>query len=36
VPGRRRLDVEQHPMLDTFLRYHLPFYQELYRRRLVV
>jgi hypothetical protein len=35
VPGRRRLDVEQHPMLDTFLRYHLPFYQELYQRRLV-
>jgi len=36
VPSRRRLDVEQHPMLDTYLNYHLPFYQKLYQRRLMV
>lgn len=24
-----------HPMLGTYLAYHLPFYQELYQRRLV-
>ena len=35
VPGRRRLDAEQHPLLDTYLAYHLPFYQKLYQRRLV-
>jgi hypothetical protein len=35
VPGRPRLDVEQHPLLDTYLRYHLPFYRKLYQRRLV-
>ena len=36
VPSRRRLDVEQHPMLGTYLEYHLPFYQKLYQRRLMV
>ena len=36
MPSRRSLDVEQHPMLDTYLKYHLPFYQKLYQRRLVV
>jgi Sulfotransferase domain len=36
MPGRRRPDADQHPMLGTYLAYHLPFYQELYRRRLVV
>ena len=29
-------DAERHPMLDTYLAYHLPFYQRLYRRRLRV
>jgi hypothetical protein len=24
------------PLLTTYLAYHLPFYQELYQRRLVV
>ena len=36
VPGRRSLDADQHPLLSTYLAYHLPFYQELYQRRLVV
>jgi Sulfotransferase domain len=36
VPGRRSLDADQHPLLGTYLAYHLPFYQELYQRRLVV
>ena len=36
VPARRSLDPDQHPMLGTYLAYHLPFYQELYQRRLVV
>ena len=36
VPSRRSPDVEQHPMLSTYLKYHLPFYQKLYQRRLVV
>jgi hypothetical protein len=35
VPTRRRPDVDQHPMLGTYLKYHLPFYQELYQRRLL-
>jgi Sulfotransferase domain len=36
VPRRRSLDADQHPLLSTYLAYHLPFYQELYQRRLVV
>jgi sulfotransferase family protein len=36
APSRRSLDADQHPMLGTYLAYHLPFYQELYQRRLVV
>jgi len=36
VPSRRSLGVEQHPMLNTYLTYHLPFYHKLYQRRLVV
>ena len=36
VPGRRRPDVEQIPLLGTYLDYHLPFYDQLYQRRLVV
>lgn len=36
VPSRRGLDPDQHPLLGTYLAYHLPFYQELYQRRLVV
>jgi|ERR1700722_16160639 hypothetical protein len=36
VPSRRGLDAEQHPLLDTYLEYHLPFYQKLYQRRLAV
>lgn len=35
VPSRRRPDAGQHPMLSTYLAYHLPFYQKLYQRRLV-
>jgi hypothetical protein len=35
VPSRHRPDAEQHPMLDTYLNYHLPFYQKLYEQRLV-
>lgn len=35
VPGGHRLDADQHPMLSTYLAYHLPFYQKLYERRLV-
>jgi hypothetical protein len=36
VPSRRGLDAEQHPLLDTYLDYHLPLYQKLYQRRLAV
>jgi hypothetical protein len=36
APGRRTPDADQHPMLSTYLAYHLPFYQKLYQRRLVV
>jgi Sulfotransferase domain len=36
VPSRRGLDAEQHPLLDTYLEYHLPFYQQLFQRRLAV
>jgi hypothetical protein len=36
VPGRRSPDAGQHPMLDTYVEYHLPFYEKLYQRRLVV
>jgi hypothetical protein len=35
VPGRRGRDADQHPMLGTYLAYHLPFYQWLYQRRLM-
>jgi hypothetical protein len=35
MPSRRSLDADQHPMLGTYLAYHLPFYEELYQRRLV-
>lgn len=36
MPSRRSPDAGQHPMLGTYLAYHLPFYQKLYQRRLVV
>jgi len=36
LAARRSLDADQHPLLSTYLAYHLPFYQELYQRRLVV
>jgi hypothetical protein len=36
VPSRHHPGAEQDPMLDTYLNYHLPFYQRLYERRLVV
>jgi Sulfotransferase domain len=36
MPSRRSPDADQHPMLGTYLAYHLPFYQKLYQRRLVV
>jgi hypothetical protein len=36
VPSRRRPDADQHPMLGTYLDYHLPFYDQLYQQRLVV
>jgi hypothetical protein len=36
VPSRRRPAVDQHPLLATYLAYHMPFYAELYQRRLVV
>jgi hypothetical protein len=36
MPSRRSIEADQHPMLDTYLAYHLPFYQRLYQRRLVV
>jgi len=36
VPSRRSLVAEQHPLLGTYLEYHLPFYQELYQQRLVL
>lgn len=36
VPGRRGLDPDQHPLLDTYLAYHRPYYQRLHERRLIV
>jgi len=36
VPSRRRPAVDQHPLLATYLAYHMPFYQALHQRRLVV
>jgi hypothetical protein len=36
LPSRRSLVADQNPMLGTYLAYHLPFYQKLYERRLVV
>jgi hypothetical protein len=36
VPSRCGPDAEQHPMLGTYLEYHLPFYERLYQRRLVI
>jgi Sulfotransferase domain len=36
VPGRRDMDIEQHPVLSRYLNYHLPFYQKLYARRMAV
>jgi hypothetical protein len=36
MPSRRSPDADQHPMLGTYLAYHLPFYRKLYQRRLVV
>ena len=36
VPRHRSLVAEQHPILGTYLAYHLPFYQKLYQRRLAV
>ena len=36
TPSRRSPDADQHPMLGTYLAYHLPFYQELHQRRLIV
>lgn len=36
VAGRGNPDVEQHPALGGYLEHHLPFYQRLYQRRLVV
>jgi hypothetical protein len=35
VPSHHNPEAGQHPMLDTYLEYHLPFYQKLYQRRLV-
>ncbi len=32
--GDQATDVEQHPVLSAYLAHHLPFYQELYARRL--
>lgn len=36
MPTRRRPAVDQHPLLATYLAYHMPFYAELHQRRLVV
>jgi hypothetical protein len=36
VFGNVEISGRPHPMLDTYLKYHLPFYQRLYQRRLVV
>jgi hypothetical protein len=36
LPSCRGLVADQNPMLGTYLAYHLPFYQKLYERRLVV
>jgi hypothetical protein len=35
VPRRRNPGAEQHPMLGTYVEYHLPFYQRLHERRVV-
>jgi hypothetical protein len=36
MPSRRNPDAGQDPSLGHYLEYHLPFYQKLYQRRLVV
>jgi Sulfotransferase domain len=35
-PSRRNPDTDQHPLLGTYLAYHLPFYEKLHQRRLTV
>jgi hypothetical protein len=36
IPRKPVADADQHPMLNRYLDYHLPFYQRLYERRLVI
>lgn len=36
IPSRGSSDAEQHPKLGTYLEHHLPFYQKLCQRRLVI
>lgn len=36
VARTRYADVEGHPVLSEYLRYHLPFYEQLYSRRLII
>jgi hypothetical protein len=36
VTEKRGVDVEAHPELSKYLKHHLPFYEELYARRLAV
>jgi hypothetical protein len=36
VTEKRGVDVEAHPELSKYLNHHLPFYEELYARRLAV
>lgn len=36
VAGRPGTDIAGHPVLSRYLAYHLPFYEELHARRLVL
>jgi hypothetical protein len=36
VSRRRNPRAEQHPLLGSYVKYHLPFYQSLYERRVLV
>jgi hypothetical protein len=36
IAGKPGTDIGRHPVLSRYLNYHLPFYEKLHARRLVI
>jgi hypothetical protein len=36
VPSRDDIDIEQHPVLSSYLAHHLPLFEKLYAGRLTI